>query len=261
MTLKDAELLNGQRVLVPRSGAWGSLVAKALQSRGATPIISPLVDFAHTQEQDELRQAFAKLEDGYFDWVTATNATIVDLLSHNNVKINERTKVAIVGEATYAAFIAAGYDVARWPEDADPSAAGLLKVWPEIDAGNKLRVLTMRSDTAKPVLTDGLVARGHDVTQVIAYRTVGVPASIPIREDVESGYITALLVASPQIAREVATQFPQLPESTALVCVGDTTSAEAAQLGLAGGDSASAEIVAELQATVLDALDPADMLD
>ncbi|WP_166986240.1 uroporphyrinogen-III synthase [Canibacter zhoujuaniae] len=253
--------LTGQRVLVPRGGAWGKVVAKALRAQGATPVVAPLIDFAHTSEVDRLREALVKLEAGYYDWMTATNATVVDVLDYNHIKIAKRTQVAVAGEATYAAFIDAGYEVARTTHESDTTTVGLLKVWPEINSGDVLRVLTLRSDVAKPVLTMGLLERGHDVTQVVAYRTVGVPASVHIREDVAAGEITAILVSSPQVAREVATQFGSRTDSTVIACIGEHTVDEARRLGLASGDKAPADIEERIVETVLGALDPADMLD
>lgn len=253
--------LSGLRVLVPRGGVWGKVVSKALKAQGATTAVSPLVDFAHTSELDRLRDSLEKLEAGYFDWVTATNSTIVDVLNHHNIKIAKRTQVACAGEATYEAFIESGYEVARTTEDSDTTTVGLLKVWPEIDSGNVLRILTLRSDAAKPVLTLGLLERGHDVTQVVAYRTVGVRASIHTREDVTAGDINAILVTSPQIAREVATQFADRPDTTIVACIGEAAQEEAARLGLTSGPAASAELCEQLVQTVFGALDPADMLD
>lgn len=260
MGVKNAPLC-GLRVLVPRGGAWGKVVSKALKAQGANTTIAPLIDFAHTSELQRLRESLEKLEAGYFDWVTATNSTVVDVLNHHNIKIAKRTQVACAGEATYQAFIEAGYEVARTTAESDTSTEGLLKVWPEVNSGNILRVLTLRSDVAKPVLTLGLLERGHDVTQVVAYRTVGVRASIHIREDVTDGDINAILVSSPHVAREVATQFADRPENTIVACIGEAARAEAARLQLTSGSQANDELRDLLIATVLDALDPADMLD
>lgn len=254
--------LVGLRVLVPRGGTWGEMVAHALREQGANTVIAPLVDFAHTSEEERLVEALRLLENGYYDWITATSATVVDVLAHHEAKIHERTKVAVVGEATAQAFIEAGYQVTRTPERENNTTEGLLKVWPEIDAGEVLKVLTLRSDVAKPVLTSGLIDRGHDVTQVVAFRTIGLPVSVHIREDVESGRINALLVASARIGREVATQFPSLPEDTIVACVGPHTHEETVAAGLKHQPHGKA--LAQKRAlieTVESAIDQSDMLD
>lgn len=254
--------LSGLRVLVPRGGTWGEMVAQALRGQGANTVIAPLVDFAHTSEEERLVEALRLLEDGHYDWITATSATVVDVLAHHQAKIHERTRVAVVGEATAQAFIEAGYQVSRTPERGNNTTEGLLNAWPEIDAGTVLKVLTLRSDVAKPVLTSGLIDRGHDVTQVVAFRTIGLPVSVHIREDVESGRINALLVASARIGREVATQFPSLPESTIVACVGPHTHEETVAAGLkhspSGTEAAQKRALIE---TVESAIDQSDMLD
>lgn len=258
----ETKPLAGLRVLVPRGGTWGELVAQALRAQGASTVIAPLVDFAHTSEEDRLVEALKRLEDGEYDWITATSATVVDVLAHHKAVIPDTTRVAVVGEATEAAFVQAGYQVSRTPSEENNSTAGLLEVWPEINEGTVLKVLTLRSDVAKPVLTEGLINRGHDVTQVVAFRTIGVPVSSRVREDVESGRINALLVASAKIAREVAEQFPDLPETTIVACVGPRTHQEAEAAGLRHNpEHRDSSVKRALIDTVESAIDQSDMLD
>lgn len=258
----EEKALVGLRVLVPRGGSWGDLVAKALRERGASPVIAPLVDFAQTSEEERLVEALHQLEAGAYDWITATTATVVDVLAHHHAVIPPETRVAVTGEATAAAFAAAGYRVSRTPPPESNTPAGLLEVWPEIDTGDVLKMLTLRSDVAKPVLTEGLISRGHDVTQVAAFRTIGVPASVHIREDVVSGRINAILMATPRIVRQVAKQFPDLPETTVLTCVGPGTLEEAQQLGLARTyDAPSTEQQRAIIATIDSIIDHGDMQD
>lgn len=258
----DAKPLSGLRVLVPRGGAWGDLVSKALREQGASTVVSPLIDFAHTNEEDLLVESLKQLEAGEFQWMTATSATVVDVLAHHGAVIPPETKVAVVGEATARAFEAAGYTISRTPHEGPQTTEALLEEWPEIDEPGVLRVLTLRSDVAKPVLTGGLIERGHDVTQVLAFRTVGVPASVHTREDVESGRINALLVASARIAHEVAEQFPTFPEDTIVACVGPHTHTEAVKAGLKHNpDHRGTEVTRALIETVESAIDQSDMLD
>lgn len=258
----ESKPLSGLRVLVPRGGTWGELVAHALRLQGANTVIAPLVDFAHTSEEDRLVEALRLLEEGYYDWITATSSTVVDVLAHHEAKIHARTRVAVVGEATAQAFIAAGYQVSRTPHETDNTTSGLLAVWPEINTGEVLRVLTLRSDVARPVLTSGLIDRGHDVTQVVAFRTIGVPPSARIREDVESGRINALLVGSARIGIEVAKQFPNLPAETIVACVGPHTHEEAVAAGLRHSPSHRDSVAKRaLIETVESAIDQSDMLD
>lgn len=247
-------------MLVPRGGTWGELVSRALRNQGANTIISPLVDFASSGEEEKLVEALKRLEAGEFDWLTATNPTVVNVLRHHNTVIPTHTQLAVVGEATEAAFVAEGYEVARTPEGAENTAEGLLQTWPEA-AGEKLRVLTMRSNVAKPVVTAGLIDRGHAVTQIVAFRTVGVPASVHTREDVDSGHINVLLVATPQIAHEVHTQFADRPETTLVACVGPNTLEAAERLGLrvdSGAENPQVQAIIDAVESVIDYSDTLD---
>lgn len=258
---EEAKPLSGVRVLVPRGGIWGDLVSQALREQGAQTVIAPLVDFAHTSEEEKLVQALKGLEAGEFDWMTATSATVADVLKHHNAVFHEHTKVAIVGEATAVAFREAGYPVSLTPHEDENSTYQLLKEWPDIHTGEVLKVLTLRSDVATPVLTTALISGGHDVTQVLAFRTIGVPASVHIVEDIESGRINAILVASAKIAEQVRAQFPDLPKDTLLVCVGENTLAAADELGIlrdAGGRKAEVQAIID---AVESAIDHSDMLD
>lgn len=254
----ESKPLSGLRVLVPRGGTWGDLVAQALREQGAHTVIAPLVDFAHTSEEDKLVDALKDLEAGRFDWMTATSSTVADVLTHHNAVINERTQVALVGEATAVAFRNAGYPVTRTPSQ-ENSTHALLEEWTETETPDVLKVLTLRSDVAVPVLTEGLINRGHNVTQVLAFRTVGVPASVHIREDIESGRINAILVASTKIAEEVASQFSNLPESTLVACVGANATNAAADVGLRNDQDSP--LTQALIHTVESVIDQSDMLD
>lgn len=251
--------LHGLRVLVPRGGTWGELVSKALREQGANPVISPLVDFANTSEEETLIASLKKLEEGYFDWITATSATVVNVLAHHGAVIPPRTRVAVVGEATEAAFIDAGYDVSLTPVGPDTTVLGLLAQWPDSPAPQK--ILTLRSNVAKPVLTAGLIDKGHDVTQVVAFRTVGVPSSVHTKEDVESGRINALLVASPMIAREVFEQFTGRPKETLVACVGESARREAHLIGLCAEILHDEPQIKSIVETVESVIEYSDTLD
>jgi uroporphyrinogen-III synthase len=146
------------------------------------------------------------------------------------VRIPERTRVAAVGETTAAALQAVGYRVDLVPAK-DNSAKGMLSELTRLESGPK-RFLTLRSEIAKPLLTEGLVAAGHDVESVIAYRTVGEPVSEKIITDVRSGRINAILVTSGSVAQQVVEQFGTLPESTLVAAIGPRTAKDAAGFGL-----------------------------
>lgn len=222
--------LSGWRVLVPRGGPWGDGVAASLRTQGAIPVVAPLINFAPTEDQASLDEAFARLQAGEFDWLTVTSATTVDVLFAHRVEIPQSTKIAAVGETTAAALESVGYHVTLVPA-VDNSAEGMAEEIRERETESR-RVLTLRGEAAKPVLTDALTSFGHEVTSVVAYRTVGVPVTDRILRDVENGRINAILVTSGSVAEQVHQQFSHIPETTLLAAIGPRTASDAVKTGL-----------------------------
>ena len=221
--------LSGWRVLVPRGGKWGDGVAASLRSFGAIPVIAPMINFASTENEAALAGAFERLEGGSFDWIVVTSATTVDVLLSQQVTVPEKTRIAAVGETTAAALVLAGYRVDFVP-DADNSARGLVKDWP--DAAGAGRVLIPHSDIAEPTIVAGLATLGLDVEYVAAYRTVGVPVTDQVAADVASGRVRAVLVTSGSVARQIAEQLAPLPTETVVACIGPRTAFDARGAGL-----------------------------
>ncbi|MCU1475085.1 uroporphyrinogen-III synthase [Amnibacterium sp.] len=231
--MSDRKPLLGWRVLVPRGGPWGHGVAAELRARGANPVVAPSINFAGTADEETLNQALARLQAGEYHWLTVTSATTVDVLSAHRVVIPEHTKIAAVGETTAAALGAAGYQVDFVPRH-DNSATGLLAEWGEASGGAEppLRILALRSDIAKPVLTDGLRVAGHDVDSVVAYRTVGVPIAPETVARVSSGQFDAILITSGSVANQISAQIGLVPSRTVIACIGPRTAIDAEAAGL-----------------------------
>lgn len=227
---KSLKPLAGWRVLVPRGGPWGDSVAATLRGKGAVPVVAPLINFASTDDIETLEQSLAALAAGEFDWLTVTSATTVDVLYSYQATIPPSTKVAAVGETTAAALKAVGYPVDLVP-DRDNSAAGMARQLNEIEPETR-RILSLRSELAKPVLSTSLKKSGHDVRSVIAYRTVGVPATDKVVRDVTSGRINAILVTSGSVAEQVREQFPDIADDTLIAAIGPRTARDAEKVSL-----------------------------
>lgn len=225
-----AKPLTGWRVLVPRGGPWGDGVAATLRAQGAVPVVAPLINFAPANDNETLEKALADLAEGRFDWLTMTSATTVDVLFAYRAVIPPTTRVAAVGETTAAALQAAGYRVDLVPER-DNSAAGMAEQMIALEPEPR-DILTLRSEIAKPVLTRSLVEAGHRVRSVVAYRTVGVPVTERIAQDVASGRINAILVTSGSVAEQVFLQFPSIPSETVIAAIGPRTATDARHAGL-----------------------------
>ena len=222
--------LTGWCVLVPRGGPWGDGVAASLRSQGAVPVIAPLINFAPSRDQAALDQAIVDLGAGQFSWVTITSATTVDVLAAYQVRIPQETHVAAVGETTASALTAMGYRVDLVPEKDNSAEALAEKLIGQVSSPQ--RILTLRSEIARTLLTDRLTEAGHDVRSVIAYRTIGVPVSDRIAAQVRSGQINAVLVTSGSVAEQVRLQFGDMPDSTVIAVIGPRTAEDARRLGL-----------------------------
>lgn len=224
--------LAGWRVLVPRGGPWGDQVAAMLRAKGAQPVVAPMINFAPTDDAPALEAALARLAAGEFDWMTVTSATTVDVLQSHQAVVAPGTRIAAVGETTAAALVAAGYHVDIVPSE-DNSARGLLAEWEAATQGVvPLKVLTLRSEIAKPLLTEGLRRIGHDVESVVAYRTIGVPVDPNVVAQVAEGRVQAVLVTSGSVAEQVQEQLGPIPESVLVACIGPQTARDAASAGL-----------------------------
>lgn len=223
--------LDGWRVLVPRGGPWGDGVAASLRAQGAVPVVAPLINFAPTTDQAALDRALERLADGAYDWLTVTSATTVDVMFAHRAVVPRTTRIAAVGETTAAALQAVGYEVALVPED-DNSAEGMAEQIIALEGEATRKILALRSEIAKPVLSKLLKKAGHDVDSVVAYRTVGVPVTDRIMRDVQNGRINAILITSGSVAQQVREQFPDIPDETLLAAIGPRTAKDARKAGL-----------------------------
>lgn len=221
--------LAGWRVLVPRGGKWGDGVSAELRSLGAAPVIAPLINFAPTEQPDELAAALADLQAGAYGWLVLTSATTVDVLVGQGVRIPPSTRVAAVGETTALALQLAGYPVDFVPSD--HSARGFVREWP--GSPDQGPVLVPHSEIAEPTLVSGLGERAIEARFVSAYRTVGVAAPASVVADVAEGRVHALIVSSGSVARQIAEQFAPLPDCAVVVCIGPRTAFDARAAGLA----------------------------
>lgn len=227
---KQDRPLDGWRILVPRGGPWGDGVAASLRSQGAVPVVAPLINFAPTTDQATLDVALEQLAAGRYDWLTVTSATTVDVMFAHRAVVPKTTRIAAVGETTATALQAVGYEVALVP-DQDNSAEGMAEQLIALESEPR-RILALRSEIAKPVLSTLLEKAGHDVDSVVAYRTVGVPVTERIKRDVESGRINAILITSGSVAQQVREQFPEIPDETLLAAIGPRTAHDARKAGL-----------------------------
>ncbi|HKU34848.1 MAG TPA: uroporphyrinogen-III synthase [Paenarthrobacter sp.] len=254
-------VLQGRRVLITRSADRARPLAALLRSKGAIPLVLPLIDFEQATDQASLDSALDTLAAGGYEWLVVSSTTTLRVLIGKAAErgttasqlVPAGTKVATVGLSSQRALEAAGLHVDLCPTG-EQSAEGLLELW---DAPNA-RIILPQADIASPHLREGLAAKGATVDAVTAYHTVEypahdsrrltaeMPAAVGLSDDglppqltaeaakarLDAGALDAIVAASPSAVRRIAQALLPLG-ACRLVAIGRPTAAEATRLGLA----------------------------
>lgn len=212
--------LAGKRIAItrPETGELGT----RLVALGATVVHVPLIEVGDPVDGGvQLRAALARL--AAFDWLVVTSVNGATRAGPA-AAAHQALRLAAVGPATAAALAAAaGRDVDLVPSEA--RAEGLLAEFPPEPA----RVLVAQADRARRALADGLVARGHTVESVVAYRTVARRPSPDEVTDLTTA--DAVLLASGSAAAAFADAIGT-DAAPVLVAIGPVTASDAAARGL-----------------------------
>jgi uroporphyrinogen-III synthase len=237
----SASAIAGWRVLVPRPAGTESPAVVALAAVEASAVVVPLIETVPPEDPTELDDLLLALGSGWFRWLAVTSAAAVPAVDARAHDVADGlaalvaaggVHVAAVGPGTARALEAAGLAVDLVPTG-EASAEGLLAAWPPPAPDATERVLFPRGDLAAPTLTEGLRARGFEVDDVVAYRTV--PAPTPpddVRADWAAGAIGAALLTSASTVRALVDGLGAPPAGTLLIAIGPSTAAEAERLGL-----------------------------
>lgn len=167
----SARPLAGRRVVVTRSGEQAGPLVRALQERGAAVVVLPLIEITEPADGGAALEAALDRLDHY-DWIVVTSPNGARRIRGRLAAAPPgRPRVAVVGAATAAEL---GREVDVVPRR--QLAEGLLDEMPDGPG----QVLLVQADRARPLLAEGLRARGWSVDAVVAYRTVPAPvASVP----------------------------------------------------------------------------------
>lgn len=225
-----ASSLAGKRIVITRAAAQSDALAQELSSRGALPVVLPLVSFAEPEDFSPLDRAITELQQ--FDWLILTSAQAVRSIVQRAAELRQalirtgsHSRVACVGPATAEAARNAKLPVEYVA--ATHNGVGLAN-----ELGGKLngaRVLLPRSDRANPDLPVALKRHGAQVNEVIAYRTVR-----PTESDRDSlkqivaGETDAILFFSPSAVQHFselvgAEKLREIQDRLAITAVGPVT--------------------------------------
>ncbi|VEH26248.1 uroporphyrinogen-III synthase [Cellulomonas fimi] len=273
--------LAGRRVLVPRPAAGVSPAAVALAAAGAEAVVVPLVQTVPPEDPGALDDVLLALGAGWYRWLVLTSQAAVPVLEERAARAGRTlaglvadagVQVAAVGPGTARALREAGVPPSLVPRG-ESTARALVAAWPAAPTATRTgapdaardpastRVLFPRGDLAAPTLADGLRARGWQVDDVVAYRTVPAdPPAADVRAAWAGGSIDAALLTSASTVRELLAQLGRPPAGTLLVAIGPTTAAEAARLDLplagVAAEQTMTGLVAALAAAVAAAEQP-----
>jgi uroporphyrinogen III methyltransferase/synthase len=145
-----------------------------LAAAGAAAVAVPTIGIAPPAPGGPLDRALKQLDT--YDWVIVTSANGARACVARAVALgldlrSARPQWAAIGPATAAALREAGIAVAATPSRY--LAEAIPEALPDVSGA---RVLLPRTDAAPRALADALRARGADVDEVTAYRTILAPA-------------------------------------------------------------------------------------
>lgn len=254
----DLTALAGRRLLVPVTAERRHL-AQRLADAGAVIEEAEFIEIVPTEDTESLENATLAWCSGDFDWLVVTSrnalAAMQSIAKARGMSLgapHPEALVATVGGGTRIACEDAGLTVSLMPEWRQ-NARGIVEEFPEGSG----RVLAPLGNLAASVLSDGIAAKGWQVSTVEAYRTIdGAGVGRATREQLAEGEFDAVLLTSGSVARRFAATSPELPEHTLVIAIGDTTAATARAAGVNVSAVAAAPSYDGIVESLLQALDP-----
>ena len=217
----EGRVLFGRRVVVTRARAQASSLVEKLRALGAETIELPTIEIAEPADGGAALRAAAPAA---YDWVVLTSVNAVErtFAGLRDARAFGAAQVAAVGPGTAGALAARGVVADLVPESA--VAEALVEAFPA-GAG---RVLLPQAAAARPVLAEGLRAKGWTVDAVEAYRTV------PARPGEEALAAAAKADAIAFTSSSTVTSWLALGATLppVVACIGPVTAATAAEHGV-----------------------------
>ena len=240
LTWFENRALLGWRILIPRTRDDIEDAVETLRRLGATCVEVPTISVEPPRTPQQMERAIHSIETGRYEWVVFTSPHAVRAVKEklDEYGLDTRTfagmKVAAIGESTLAALDAIGIRPDLVPAGEQTTAA-LLEEWPEFSSHEDPinRVFIPKADVATENLSEGLTARGWEVEDVVAYRTVrAAPPAADIRDAIKSGGYDAVLFTSASTVRNLVGIAGKPHASTVIACIGPATAEAAIEHGL-----------------------------
>jgi uroporphyrinogen III methyltransferase/synthase len=186
--------LFGRRILVTRPREQVALgdstrragdLADRLEALGAAVLLAPAIRIEPPADPAPLRDAVANLQR--FDWIVFTSANAVEAVftalaeAGLDARALAPVRAAVMGSATAERLARFGVRADLVPETF--TTAGLLEAMASGAPLRGARILCPRADVAPKDLVEGLSARGAEVTELTAYRTVADNKGVEVAAD------------------------------------------------------------------------------
>jgi uroporphyrinogen III methyltransferase/synthase len=241
----DARPLFGKRIMVTRPREQSADMVDRLELLGAEAIEAPLVRIVPPDDYGPLDEACARVAS--FDWVVFSSANAVEvfvarlLASPLDLRALGAVRLCAIGPQTAERLARHGLKVDLTPPEY--RAETLVQAFLELDrkgpGGVKgLKVLLPRADIGREVVADELRRQGAEVTDVVAYRTVGIEPERDGGPDIYrlllEGRVDVVTFTSPSAVRTFvhllgAEPAADLLQKTIVASIGPVTAEAAAQ--------------------------------
>lgn len=233
--------LYGWRVLVPRAKGQAGVMNARLSAYGAIPQSVPTISMEPPRNPAQMDRAIKGIVEGRYQWIVFTSVNGVGAVwdKFEELGLDARSfagvHLAAVGEKTADAIRARGMIPELVPHRTKQNAQGLVDIFPEyveeIDPVG--RVLLPRADIGTDVLVDGLIERGWEVDDVVAYRTVrAAPPAPEVRDMIKTGGFDAVCFTSASTVKNLVGIAGKPHPRTIIACIGPMAAAEAREQGL-----------------------------
>jgi len=227
--------LSGWTVAVTRAAAQAGDLARLLAGHGASVLEVPLIRVEPPIDDAPLRAAIREL--AAFDWVVFTSANGVEgfwaALQREAFDASAlgATRTACIGPGTAAALARRGIRPDLVP--GSYVAEALLDALGRTGDLAGKRILLPRAATGRPVLPDGLRARGAEVVEVETHRTVPDAArAAELRSWIAADALDAVTFTSPSTVESFVDSIGTATGRALVAVIGPVTAAAARAAGL-----------------------------
>lgn len=234
----EGRALYGYRVLLPQTKCPDPDVLERLAEHGATWQLVPTLSVEPPRTPAQMHRAVKGLVDGRYQWVVFTSVNAVRAIANQLAEfgLDSRAlagvRIASASAEVRTALAGLGLDPDLSTTGGQQELAGVFADYDDLlDAAH--RVLLPRAEIATEACVAGLRAKGWEVEDVTAYRTVrAAPPPAAIREQIKGGGFSAVLFTTASTVRNLIGIAGKPHASTIVACLGPRTAEAACEHGL-----------------------------